>query len=295
MLGSCLATTPALATENGNQEYPIGVNTVLPGVEPPPGATEYYDYVNFYDAGSSVDGNGNKAAPGFHVNVFANAFRVLHSWDLRLGQFWFTSGAVAPLVNLNIRVAGMAQSDGTFGDIDLQVLYLNWKNKTETVFTFGGLDIYVPTGHYRPTDLANVGLNYTTYMPNGAVTWFASKRLQISLDVSYMIPSQNLATHYKSGQAVDFDWAADYSPIRRLPKLFFGLQGYAYQQVTGDYVDDQLFQGGNEGRTIAIGPQIRYDLFHGGVALKYQHEFAVENRPKADKVWFQFALPVEFL
>ena len=289
-----LSAGVASATENSNEEYPIGVNTVLPGVEPPAGHTEYLNYSNFYDIGSDVGPTGNKAAPGFHTNVLANAFRVLHSWDLQYGNFWFTSGFVVPLVNLNIRVAGQHTSDTGFGDVDLQTLYLNWHNSSHTVFAFGGLDVYLPSGGYDPHQLANLGLNYTTFMPNGAVSWFVSKRLQLSLFSALQVPTENKTTHYKTGDSIDFDWGVDYAPIASMPRLFFGLQGYAFQQLQGDKVNDVPFQNGNEGRALAIGPQIRYDFHGGGIALKYQHEFAVENRTKGEKVWLQFALPIEF-
>jgi hypothetical protein len=287
-----LASGVAQATENGNEEYPIGVNTVLPGIQPPPGHTEYYDYFAFYDAGSDVGANGSKAVPGFHVNVVANAFRVLHTWDINLGPISFTSGIVVPLVHLDIDAAGHSGSDWTLGDIDLQTLYVDYHNQTHTLFGFGGLDIYLPTGHYNSQDLANVGLNYTTFMPNGGVTWFVSPRLQLSLETSFMVDTTNNATHYHSGSSIDFDTAADYNLFPSIPKLYFGIQGYAFQQVTGDTVDGKLFDNGYYGRVLAIGPQIRYDWKAGGIALKFQHEFLVENHPQGDRIWLQFALPI---
>jgi hypothetical protein len=138
-------------------------------------------------------------------------------------------------------------------------------------------------------------LNYTTFMPNGAVTWLVSPKLQMSLDANWQVPTENEATHYQSGTSVDFDYSVDYSPIKRLPKLFFGIGGYAFQQLTGDTQYGAAYDDGYEGRAIAIGPQVRYDIKGGGFALKFQHEFAVQNRTKGDKVWFQFALPVTFL
>jgi hypothetical protein len=199
---------------------------------------------------------------------------------------------VVPLVASSVRVAGISGSDTTLGDIDLQTLYLDWVNQAHTLFTFGGLDIYVPSGHYNPHDLVNIGLNYTTFMPNGGITWFASKRLQLSLFSSVQVNTTNQATHYHSGASLDFDWDIDYNPFPRVPQLFFGVQGYAFQQFEDDTVKGMTFEQGNEGRALGIGPQIRYDFKGGGVALKYQHEFAVENRGKGERFWLQFAIPL---
>ncbi|MFM0110760.1 transporter family protein [Paraburkholderia nemoris] len=75
----------AYATENGQQTYPIGIDTVLNAIVPAPGTTQFYDYSTFYTASRFVGQNGGSAIPGFKVNVFAMAPRVLHTWGDTLG------------------------------------------------------------------------------------------------------------------------------------------------------------------------------------------------------------------
>lgn len=41
---ACLLASSVEATENGQTSYPMGVNTVLNGILPPPGETQFYNY-----------------------------------------------------------------------------------------------------------------------------------------------------------------------------------------------------------------------------------------------------------
>src|ERR1700754_1594831 len=77
----------AHATENGQISYPVGVNTVLNGVLPPPGGTQFYSYTLDYAANKFAGPDGKSLLPGFHVNAFVEAPRVIHTWDFNLGPF----------------------------------------------------------------------------------------------------------------------------------------------------------------------------------------------------------------
>ncbi|MEK7888185.1 hypothetical protein AAB992_13775 [Burkholderia contaminans] len=48
------------------------------------------------------------------------------------------------------------------------------------------------------------------------------------------------------------------------------------------------------GQSVAIGPQLRDMWAPASVAVvKYQHAFAVHNRPLGDKPWGQFSFPLQ--
>ena len=290
-----LCSMPALATENGLLEYPIGVNTVLPGILPPPGGTEFYNYTQYYDGQASVGPTGDKLVPGFHANVGVDALRLLHTWRFLAGPFTLTSGIVTPILTNDLHVAG--RSGNAFGllDLTLQPAYLGYVNPAHTVFTYAGLDVFLPTADYNVRNIVNLGNNYYTFSPNGAVTWFATPRLQASVEIQAEAHTLNTATNYQSGASVNFDNSVEYAPFLSVPKLHFGLQGYYFQQVTDDRLDGRVYRDGYRGRAFAAGPQIRYDWTGGGITAKWQHEFAVENRTKGDRFWIQFALPVNFL
>ena len=290
--GLMLAAGTAKATEDGNQEYPLGVNTVLPGLLPPPGHAAYFNYLQYYNVPIVTDGNGTKAPVGFHFNLELEAGRFLYSWPVAFGHFGITSGIAQEFGNDSTRVGPQSDDRVGLADTLLQPLILGYNSPDHKLFAWVDADLWLPTGQYNTSRLYNLGLNRLEVAPSFAVTWFPSDRIQLSLFGSYEIPFKNPATHYLSGQSVDFDYGLDYQPVPAWKRFHIGIGGYAFQQVTADRVDGALYNGGNYGRVLAIGPQVRYDWAMGGIALKWQHEFAAENRTEGEQVWLQFSIPV---
>ena len=74
-----------------------------------------------------------------------------------------------------------------------------------------------------------------------------------------------------------------------------GLQGYFYQQVTGDSGPGTQFLGDFEGRVIALGPGDDFSFALGSTHvsgnLRYFHEFDVENRLEGDAGYLNFVIP----
>ena len=291
-LAITLGYSPASATEGGNQEYPLGVNTVLPGLLPPPGHAAFLDYFQFYSAPVVTDGSGHKIPADFHLNLEVEAGRVLYSWPVDLGNFGVTSGAVLQVENGSLHADG--QSDGrlALADTLLQPLILGYNSPDHTLFAWVDADIWLPTGQFSTKDLFNVGLNRLEVAPSAAVTWFPNQRIQASLFSTFEIPFKDGATNYLSGKSIAFDYGLDYQPVSEWKRFHVGVGGYAFQQVSPDKVDGALFNGGNYGRVVAIGPQFRYDWKMGGIVLKWQHEFAAENRTQGDVIWLQTAVPL---
>ncbi|VWC98374.1 phenol degradation protein [Burkholderia lata] len=56
---------PVSATENGQISYPFGVNTVLNGMLPPPGNTQYFNYALYSASNRFAGPDGGSAVPGF--------------------------------------------------------------------------------------------------------------------------------------------------------------------------------------------------------------------------------------
>ena len=76
---------------------------------------------------------------------------------------------------------------------------------------------------------------------------------------------------------------------RVTPTWQAGLNGYFYQQTTDDTLNGADVPGGNRGRAAAIGPFIRYHPSKDfGIALKWQKEFAVENRASGNRFFCGF-------
>ena len=81
-----------------------------------------------------------------------------------------------------------------------------------------------------------------------------------------------------------------------IDNLRIGINGYYYQQVTDDDfggVPDgfEPFFDEMEGwhsRAVALGPGVFYQHKNMMFTLRYQHEFAVRNKPEMQNMWFKF-------
>ncbi|WP_028218626.1 SphA family protein [Paraburkholderia oxyphila] len=281
----------ASSTENGLTTYPLGVNTVLDGILPPPGATQFYNYTEYYFANKFSGPGGKSAIPDFHSEALVDAARVVHTWGGTLGPFTWSSGVVVPVVHLHLDVPGASGTRTAPGDIIAQPFMIGYSNPSHTFFAFLTNDISLPSGAYSVNRLANTGVNYYAYQPNLSMTWFPGPQWELSATAQVEFHSPNHATNYHSGDVASLDYLIGYSVT---PKVQIGLQGYFLKQFTDDTVNGQTAPGdGFRGQTIGVGPQLRYDLGPGAaIAFKYQHEFAVRNRPQGDRLWVQFAFPV---
>ncbi len=139
--------------------------------------------------------------------------------------------------------------------------------------------------------MINGGVGYNTYAPELAITWM-DKQWEFSADGHYDFNTKNGQTNYKSGNFIDVDFNAGYRPIAALPGLQLGASGFFLKQVQDDTQGGQVVGDGNRGQAFGFGPLIRYDIGHGGLLFKWQHEMAVENRTRGDRFWLQFAIPL---
>lgn len=282
----------AYATEGGAQHYPIGVNTIADGNLPTPGMLQMLSYSELALNPILADNSGNKSPTKFNLVVEAEAARFLYTWDVPIGPFHYTTGVVLPVVNLDLNVMGMKGHDLNVGDLDIQN-YLGYASPDHKLFYFFGLDTYLPTGHYDVSNMINTGSNYYTLAPNIDVTYNLSPQLELTAALFAEFNTTNPADNYHSGDDMDLDYGMTYRPFNELPNFGMGLQGYFYKQISDDTQNGQsVAPDGNRGQEFAIGPQFRYDIPFGGFLLKYQQEYAVENRPRGEKIWFQFAMPL---
>jgi hypothetical protein len=293
LLASMAFSTSAGATENGQNHYPIGVNTIMNGALPAPGATGFYLYNQYYDSTSLNDANGNNIDPNFHAKVYAVVPRIVHTWNQRVGPFTLGSGVILPFTRVDLRAFGRKDASTGQGDIVLSPLYFNYVNSSNTLFAYAGPDFYLPTGKYDKNRLANNGLNHRTIAPNVSVTWLPTPRAELSATLYSEFNSKNKDTDYKSGNSVTFDFDVAYRPLTDVPKLKVALQGFARKQTSDDRQFGKAVVGGNRGQAFGLGPQVSYDIAGvGAVLLKYQREFKVENRTLGKRVWIELALPL---
>ena len=288
-----ICMTPiARATENGLTNYPQGVDTVMPALAPAPNQTQFYNYLEYYSSNSFVNGSGKSIVPGFSETYTADALRILHTWNFAPGHFSFSSGLVPTVINLTLQAGGRSQTTTNTTDLGIEPIFVNYISTDHRLWAYTGLGVSLPTGSYKKTNFVNTGLNATIFDVDQAVTWFANSRTVASLKFVEEFAMRNPATLYHSGTTINVDYALEYSPGKPHSRFHYGIQGFASEQVSHDTIDGRIFNGGNSERAFGVGPQLRFDVPHGGFAVKYQHEFGVTNRATGDHYWFEFALPL---
>ncbi|WLE61154.1 transporter [Burkholderia plantarii] len=281
---------PAHATENGLIAYPIGVNTVLDGVLPPPGDTRFYNYTQYYVANKFANGKGDSAIPGFRSSALVDAPRVVHTWNTTIGPFTLSSGLIATISHIKLSTPGGSGTRTALGDTIVQPLMLGYVNGSHSFFAFLTNDVALPTGAYNVNRVANTGLNTYAWMPSLNVTWFPAPDWELSGMTVVELNSPNHATNYHSGAVAAVDWLVGYSVTKTVQ---LGVQGFYLKQFTDDTVNGQPVNGnGFRGQAVGIGPQVRWDWSPGSsVVLKYQHEVAVRNRPVGERIWLEVSVP----
>jgi hypothetical protein len=280
----------AKATENGATQYPIGVNTVVPALVPPPGGTEFYSYNLYYSAPNFNGSNGKAAVPGFNLSVFASAGRVAHTWNASLGNVHLTTIIVSPFNYVAVHAAGHSGYAAGMTYFFIQPIVLTYTVGPHNFFF--GPGVYMPLGRYNAESLANGTNNYHSYLNDLEYTYF-SPTLNISLVNELQVNTTNNATHYHSGAVDDTDFALNYSFFPSMPQLQFGVDAFYAQQITDDTQNGVKVGDGSRLQELGVGPQVLYSFGPGkGIAFKWQDEAIAKNAPSGQRFWVQFAFPI---
>jgi hypothetical protein len=281
----------AQSTENGNSQWPIGVQSVLAAIMPPPGATQFYSYTQYYHADKFVDSKGRRTVPGFKLDVVATATRVIHTWEKQVDGWDVSSGATLAGNSVDVHAAGSHDKSAGLNYAYLNLLYFTYQ--LDNLHFMFGPSLYVPLGRFDKAQLANPSYNYYGYSAEAAVTYTPSPRLELSAQSVVVYNSRNHDTGYRSGGMINTDFNINYSFIEDLPQLQFGLSGYYAQQIQDDEINGDVVGDGNRLRKFAVGPQLLwYFNAAAGVAVKWQHELGVKNGPVGDRLWVQFSFPL---
>jgi len=165
---------------------------------------------------------------------------------------------------------------------------LGWHG--DTVHQIAGLEFFLPTREFNKTQSANISTGYYSAAPAYWITWLPNDDIEVSGSLVYLFNFKNSETNYRSGQEINLDYGLGYAMT---PALQIGFNGYLYRQVTDDVVNGAVAADGNRGRALAIGPFIRYHPSRDwGIALKWQHEYLVENRASGNRFFLQFTLKI---
>ena len=283
-----LSATGLDATEGSASVYPIGVETVLPGMAPPPGVTMFEEFNTTYQANGLRGANGQSLVPGFKLSVYAFAPKFVHTWGVHVLGGDLVSAFALPYVNEHLTVPGYSGSKTGFGNPELGVAYIAYNHRDW--HWWYGLDVYTPGFGYHKGDVINIGQHNYATVPVGAFTYLPRHgKAELSSRFQYVINYTDPATHYRSG--AEFTW--EYvGMVNVTKKLAVGANGYLYQQATNDLHNGAIYLAGNRGRDFAIGPEIRYHLGHVALIAKYQRDSVVQNRPCGNAFWIELGVPI---
>ena len=278
----------ATGTEGSASVYPIGVETVLSGMTPPPGMTMFEEFNTTYRANSLLNLQGQSSVPGFQLSVNAFAPKAVHNWGLRVLGGNLVSAFAIPLENEHLEVPNFKGSKTGFGNPELGVAYIAYNHRDW--HWWYGLDVYTPAPGYRRADVINIGQHNFATVPVGAFTYLPRHgKGEISSRFQYIVNYTDLATHYRSGNEFTWEYAGMLNVTR---KLAVGANGYLYKQTTGDLQNGVALASGQMGRDFAVGPEIRYHVGPMALIAKYQRDTLVQNRPCGSAFWIELGIPL---
>jgi hypothetical protein len=284
-----LTLTRASATENGASVYPAGVETVMPGMTPPPGVTMFEEFNTTYQANQLLGPNGQSLVPGFRLSVYAFAPKVVRNWGVHVLGGTLVSAAAVPFLDEHLQVPSGSAVKMGLGNPEIGVAYVGY-NRGDWHWWYG-LDVYTPAlSPYDKNNLVNIGQHYFSTAPVGAFTYLPNHgRTEISSRLQYLVNDTNHATNYHSGN--EFTW--EYDTMQNVTKkLAIGINGYYYQQVTADWQNSVIVGNGNRGRAFDAGPEIRCHLGPFALITKYQKDTLVQNKTRGNAFWFELGVPL---
>jgi hypothetical protein len=186
------------------------------------------------------------------------------------------------------RMGSISDSLSGFGDL-APMASLKWHDGVNNWMTYVTGDI--PVGAYEPNRLSNIGIGHGAIDAGGGYTYLnPATGHEFSGVGGFTYNFKNQDTGVQSGVDFHFDWAASKFLTK---EVFFGLVGYAYQQVSNDTGGSPLL-GGFKSRVLGIGPQAGF-LFpignmQGYVNVKGYGEFDAANRPSGWNTWLTFSI-----
>jgi hypothetical protein len=277
------------ATENGASVYPVGVETVLPGITPPGHGTMLYGISAFYEANELTNSAGASASPEFKVRLMGNAVKFVHNWGLPVLGGKFNTNIVVPMFYQQLHVLPGDYSKTGVANVTLGLFEVGYQK--HSLFWYYEGDLYLPGTRYANGAALNIGQNNYAVAPVAALTYLPhGGAWEVSSKYEYIVNFRDAVTNYRSGN--EFTW--EYVAMKEVSrKVAMGVNGYFYQQTTDDQQNAATFGDGNRGRALAAGPEVRMHLpGHCGVAFKYFHDTLVENRPASNSFWFEMGIPL---
>lgn len=293
-LGWLTSPDGASATEAAAGHYIIGTYSApAAGVVPPAPGVYWANPTLYYSGELSRTAQvpiGGQLRTGLEAGFFSTSFAALYVPPVDWGNFSLAMGITLPVQNLDTRVfaanRSMSENNWSLGDIVVTPAALGYRSGQN--FFQARLDIFAPTGRYSTSSIANVGMNYWTFVPTLAYTRLGSN-YDISVNLGVDINTRNNATNYTSGAMLHVDSTFIYDVA---PGFGLGIIAAMMYQIEDDRAGPLIERlNGFRGRSFAVGPIARYNFKIGSANLStmfaWAPEFAVQNRPSGNAFHFR--------
>jgi hypothetical protein len=280
-----LSSGLAHASERGASSYPHGAENYMAGALPPPGVYGQL-FVSHYEADTFRGNHGQTLPMDFDIRADCVAPRLIWVTEQQILGGNLAFHIIVPFVDLKVSLDGQSQSNSGLGDIIFApALGYHYSEKMHAIFA---IDTIAPTGKYNRNDLANIGRNYWVFQPVVALAYVDPEGLNVDVKTMYDFNRKNEATDYLSGQELHMDYSVGWGLGNG---WVVGVGGYALWQTTDDRQDGQRVED-NKGRSLAIGPSIKYSSNKGWfLTAKWQDETQVRNRADGNAYWLKLSIP----
>lgn len=239
----------ARATENGACVFPVGVETVLTGLQPHPGKAMFYEYTAVYEANETDGPNGQKVPIDFKLRVFATAIKISRTWNIKMLGGHFNTNIAIPVIYQQLHIPPGKFTKYAIGNVDVVPFGVNYSKGI--AHWFYEADVFMPGTAYSPNDPLNIGQHNFAGGPVAGVTLLPNKgKTEISARNTYLINGYDKDTHYHGGNEYFTEFNVAQSVTH---KMALGVNGAIYQQLTDDHSYGALANGdGNRGRDLQL-------------------------------------------
>lgn len=273
----------AAAMEGGQTPSVRGYRDFLSGALPPPGLYLREDTYIYRGTERSTIPQGQLRIDLSAVANIMNA-TIVTQYQILGGHYAFAvRGAVTDIsatqsVALNQPRVTMSRigSLNALSDIVVSPLIIGWHSGN---FHWNvAATAWLPAGDYDKTRLVSTGKNFLSVAPQFGATYFdPNAGWEVSATSIYIVSYENTATHYHSGDVVQFDFAAGKTIA---PQFKLGVVGYYLQQVTPDSGIGAIL-GDRKLRVAGAGPAASFSFSLNNVPMtllaKYHREFSAQN------------------
>ncbi len=309
LAAGALMAQQAQASEGGASVYLLGSGGPE-AAEAPPLKGVFFANTAYYYWGSAAGGKqfpvGGNIVAGLDAKIAADFPTVLWVPSTNFAGGVLGLGAALPvgdpMANVSAVITGplghqfgVSASDSALivGDPILTAL-LGWKSDKTSVQV--STLVNIPIGDYRDGQLANLAFHRWAVDASSALTWHDDKSgWDLSAKTGLTFNGTNPATHYKTGTELHVEASVEKTLS---PAWSAGLQGFYFQQVTGDSGSGATL-GPFKGRDLGAGANVAYHFMLGKMPatlrLHGTGEFDVANRLQGAAVWLDFSVPLKLV